>query len=207
MPVSNVFGPMVDGDDVVEAVLATLRRWERDYLAEKERQEGLDPGALPRIQEWAGVGDRRYAPDLDPPSVLVVTAGLAQKPDREGDGTYSAWFACAFVVEVEVNSRDQRQANRVAQWYCAAFRTLLLQQKDLGGFAAALEWSAEAYDELDVGEDADCRAQAGGSFLVRVGDVARDGAGPLEPSSEPVPDPPDDPPIAETVIVTIDPEE
>jgi hypothetical protein len=205
----SIFGRITSGDEIAAAVLDTLRTWEPDYLAELARLKGLEPGKLPRIAQWATVGDRELAPDPVFPSVLVYARGSASKLEKDGNGTYSGWFAAAFVVDVEITSRDQARANQVAQWYCAALRTALIHNSDLGGFAKGLEWGSEDYDELEraSSEDGYARAAAGASFLVLVPDLVTAGAGPTVPSEDPVDDPPGDWPIAQLVDVRLTPEE
>jgi hypothetical protein len=81
------------------------------------------------------------------PAIIVVCAGLADLPAKYGDGNYIArWLVGVGVI---VSSRKEEEARRMARDYGAMIRATLLQQPSLGGFARAVDWIDEAYDQLD----------------------------------------------------------
>lgn len=203
----SLYGPIFHRGQLDHAVLNTLRTWAPAYLAAIAAQEHTALGSrpLPPIKSWAAVGRADEAPELEPPYVLVTSAGTSQDPEMDGDGIYAGWFAVAFTIEVEVNSPEQARANYVVGLYVAALRAALVQQGSLGGIASALRWVRESYEELGVSEpDQTARAAAGAAFLVRVDELVTAGAGPLTPPDPGVP--PGDWPLVSDPIVHLQPQ-
>lgn len=195
----TIFGQIVDATEVETAALTTLESFSRDYLAEMERSRGLPSGTLPQVRSWIVAGDFRHWPQEQLPSVLVVSSGMEGEPKREGSSKYRALFGLGFAVVVSAS--DQAASDRLARYYTAAFRTLILQHASLGGFASGVEWVDEAYDLLP---ERDGRTFAAGQsvFRVEVEDVATARGGPRTPSPDPSVPPPDGP-IATDVEVEV----
>lgn len=180
----TVFGRILHGGQVEDAALATLRAWLPTYLAELERQTGREPGSLPRIRSWSLVSDFSVETEDQLPAGLIVSAGLAEEPERDGERRYAAVWALG--VGVITSARDQVTTRRLAMTYAAAIRAVLVQRPALGGLADFVDWIDERYD--DVPDDAGRSLAAGRvTFRIGVGDVVTAAAGPSQP--DPLPDP------------------
>lgn len=208
---TNLFGPVIDAEDVEGAVIATLQKWGDTYIAEAENRKGLERGFLdrPLPGHFQTTADFEKWPETPTPSVLVLSPGMKDKPTREGRGEYTARWIVGIAVICSADTEEN--ANRNAKIYAAAFRTLLLQRPSLDGFAHGLDWEDERYDDLPA---EDHRSLAAGQVLVtvEVRGVGTSFGGPKDPTtgSEPEADPHADPgdwPEMEDKQVTVEPEE
>jgi hypothetical protein len=197
------FGPWLDGTDVERAALETLQLWTPEYLAWAERATGRTARSLPEPRSWVTSSDIERWPEETPPTVLVLSTGLAEPPARDGQGLYRATFDLG--VAVVVSARTRRETEALAKVYTAALRNALLQHATLGGFAAGIEWVDEEYGVLS-GQNR--RQLAGGqaTFRVDVRDAVASRSGPIAPRPDPYEPAPDDP-TATSVEVEVDPEE
>lgn len=199
----TIFERIFHGGEVERAALATLRKWLPTYLAEIERQTDRVAGSLPLVRSWTTVNEFSAWPEDQLPCVLLVSTGLASEPAKDGAGTYRASWALG--VAVVVSAAKAAQTMELARIYTAAIRAVLLQHPSLGGVATVIDWIDERYDDLP--SDAE-RSLAAGQGIYRVGidGVTTTKAG---PGGEPRPDrfDPYDPTVAETVTVTVQPED
>lgn len=142
-------GPMISGADVELAVKDTLRDWLPSYIAEYERQHGLQAGATPVPRGWVFTGrDAAKRSEDQFPCIIIMSGGISEKPRKEGGrGTLTAiwrvWVTAAFGASTEASSR------RHAQAYANALHTLLLQRPVAIGDGATVDWLEESYDEID----------------------------------------------------------
>lgn len=143
---TSIFGPVITGNDVENAVTDTLKLWMPTYLAEMERVSGRDPGVLPAPRSWSTVSTFYQYNDQQLPAAIVVSPGTDGEPERRGDGTYTAVWDV--VVAILVKGQDAANANELAKLYAAAVRMIALQKGSLGGFAAGTDWFGETNDEV-----------------------------------------------------------
>lgn len=200
----QVFGRVVTGTDVERAVLDTLKAWMREYLAWVERHAERSPRSLQMPRSWVSATEVERWPEEQLPSVLVLNTGLAEPPERDGEGAFRASFAVG--IAVIVSAKDRAETDELSKLYVTAIRAALLQHPSLGGFADAVEWVDENYDALPAGPGGSRRRQlAAGQvvFRVTVGDVLVSPGGPTAPRDNPYEEP--EWPFAETVEVTIEP--
>jgi hypothetical protein len=182
----SAFGPIFSAFEVDHAVATCVRAWVRDYLAELARQRGLDPEALPAFRSIVDSSEARRYPEDQLPALLVASTGVESRGGRlelNGDGFYTARFRvdCGAVV----SARGNRHAVRLARYYAAAVRALLLQQlakprwSGLEG-VRRVDWVGERYQALDEASD---RTQARGTtqLVVEVENVTNWAMGPDEP--------------------------
>lgn len=200
-PYVSPIGPIITGRDCELAALGTLRKWSPTYLAEAERQTGRTVGSLPRIRGWTTAPDFEKWPEDQLPCVLLISPGLVDVPNPDGQGFYRARFSLGLAAIVSTSQADETAD--LAKLYCATLRTCLLQHQSLEGFANGVTWLDENYDDLPSIDD---RSLGAGKaiFGVEVSNISRRWQGPPTPAEPPTPDTdpiPDDPTVARVVIV------
>lgn len=202
----SIIGRIVLPQHVKNAVAATIRAYLETYLAEVERQEGLDPRTLPVPSEGAYLtrdDDRlEREPEDDGPTVIIMTPGTAATPAVDGDGAYRARWPVNIAVVAE--ARDQNSTSDLAGYYAGAVRALLVQQGSLMGFANGTTWKGERYGALPA-DASESIATAINVFEVDISDVVTRGGGPRDPLDEPYEE--TELPTVEDVDVVLKPEE
>lgn len=178
----TVFGPIVTGSAVEDAVEAHLKLWLPTYLAELERQTGRAVGSVPAPRSYLVTTRLEKRPEDQIPACIIISPGLSGPPERAGDGTITAWWRIE--VAIAASAKDRETSNELAKLYGAAIRTLLLQQPSLGGVANAISLVGESYDEvptnlLDVGSYALVHAD------VQVAAITDTNGGPSHPDTAP----------------------
>lgn len=199
---SAVFGRVITGNDVERSALATLRQHLPRYVREVERQEGRDVGGLPNPYGYIVASDFDRWPEDQLPVVVVISPGLAGRPERDGRGQVVArWSVAAGVV---TSAAEQTAARSNALTYIAAVRLVLMQFQALDGLALTTDFQDERYDPgpFDMSRSL-FSAQA--TFEVAVSDVASYGLGPYRLANDPDPTDPAEWPIATQVAVDIVP--
>jgi len=183
-PVVNPhFGNIGLRTDVVDALEATLKLWEEEYLAEIERQTGRDAATLPRIMAWERSNSsikKHVGASL--PCVVIRCIGLADEPTRRKAGTTVRWAA---MVSVVCRGTDQADTEELASTYTAAFRALLEHNRTLGGVASSLTWVDETYGEMPE-PDRDTLGAGTIILTIEMDNVVKSRGG---PSGDPLPDP------------------
>lgn len=176
MPVD--YGSIIEGAQVEQAVIDTLRLWFPTYLAEFERRHSFAAGSLPLPRSYTTRNEFDKWEDEQIPAVIVVSPGLNGRPTRQGDGSYLAsWIVGVGIVVVGV---DPGNSNMLAKLYAACARLIMIQQRSLGGFARGVSWLDESYD--DVPSEATRTLVAGQViFSVEVSEVLDSFRGPVEP--------------------------
>jgi len=146
----SIFGRIVSGGDVEQWCLALIQKWFSTYLAEAERQGGLSGHALQRPRRYMVSPTIDKMPEDQLPAIILVSIGLAERPLKRGDGTYSGrWdmgLACV------CTARTQDEAHAIAHLYMTAMRVLFIQRPALDGWASGTDWMGERYDQLDYDE-------------------------------------------------------
>jgi hypothetical protein len=193
----TIFGRIISGADVEDWCEQLVRRWASTYLAEKERQDGLLPGALPRPRGWTIAPSVDKWPEDQLPALIFESTGIPAPPRKGGDGRYRARWELR--LSAIVSAATERDSRRLAARYTAALRGLFLQRPSLDGHAAGVDWAAERYDELGF-DDQRSLGLATVALIIEVDDVATAGAGPATPADplEPAIDPWPDWPIVKT---------
>lgn len=182
----NVFGEILLGSDVEQAVIANLQTWFPTYLAEVERQESLDAQSIPLPRSYDTVNEFRKWPENQLPAVIVVSPGLAEVPLTEGDGrTRATWVVGIGVV---VSARDKRSTGNLAKLYAAVVRALMMQQQSLGGIGMGSTWRHETYTDIPADDERTLGA-CQVIFEVECGDVVSQSKGLPAPPEDPYTDP------------------
>jgi hypothetical protein len=188
----SVFGPIISAFEVEHALANCVRIWIRDYLAEAERQRGLEVEGFPRFRSIVVAGGAAKWPEDQLPALLISSPGLAESGASRaiqvhGDGGYVARYRVDCTSEV--SARGNRQAIMLARFYAAAVRTLLIQQplrapSDPPPWLRRVDLTGERFDLRDWTVD---RTRCAGtvSFAVEVDGVSTRGLGPRQPTYPP----------------------
>jgi hypothetical protein len=197
----SLFGQMVSGAQVEQAVIDTVDLWMPTYLREAERQFGYAENSLLNFRTIKT--DNEFTKEManQLPALVVISVGITGKPRPQGGGPILASWVVG--VALVVTARKQAEAEKLSKDYAALMRTLLLQQSSLGDFAAGVAWQNESYTDIPSSEERQL-ASASMEFHIDVDEVSNQRAG--------LRTPPDDPtevpswPTAETVSVTTEKE-
>jgi hypothetical protein len=180
---TELFGPMVSGHQVEEAVTSTLTTWMPTYLRHMETVYGFD--ALPDIRSvfvWPEAVPDGW-PEHQLPALAVGSPGTSAEPDKDGDGDYRATFDIA--VGVVVSASTKEATHKLARIYALAVRGSILQRRSLGGFARGTDWVGESYDAMDVDGKTRSLASAVVAFRVQVDETVSVTKGPAKPPYDP----------------------
>jgi hypothetical protein len=207
---ARVFGPLVGGHNVEDAVLLVLTTWMATYCAEICRLIGRPPATLPSIRSWRVSSEMESFPEDQHPAVIVRSPGLLDVPEQGGGITGHAFMArWDVLVGVQAVTRgDKRRgsprARRLAQMYATAARGAIIQQRDPHGLMGMTDWIGVDQDELDSSSDR-TTALIIDRYSVQVNNNVEWGRGPIDPL-DPGPDDGDpDPPLwPDVVLAAID---
>lgn len=143
----TVFGPVITGNDVGDAVKAWLVHWLPSYLAEAERDSGRDPGTLPMPRSWSKVPVFSRYNEQQLPAALIVSTGT-DEISRRGDGTYGATFGVtAFVL---AQGKDRENALELADRYAGSIARLAVDKPSILGFAEGTDFLGFVPADLPV---------------------------------------------------------
>ena len=138
---SSLYGRLIAGVDVEEAFKARVDARLDYYLAEVERQHGLEVGALERPRAY--VDDERF-PEDQTPAIVVKSPGTTERPTADGQGR----FAVRFELEVEAHLTAAAGSMRLAKLYTLALRALALQQPS--PLFMGVDWVSERYRRAEL---------------------------------------------------------
>lgn len=175
---TDIFGPVFSADHLDNAVTATLKLWFSTYLREIELQNGLPDRSLELPKSWNVRPENDRFAEEALPAVLVVSAGTADPPVMEGDGSYRGFFRVGVALYLTAPSKDT--VNRNTKLYAAVVRAILLQKRSLGGVSEGCVWESEVYDEItsDMGRTAGLSVN---QFVFTVSPVVNRLLGPAQP--------------------------
>lgn len=204
MPTSALLGRIVDPGEVEDAVIATLDEALPFYLAEVERQRGMDPHQLGSVQKFATAHEpgTPWAED-DLPGVLVV---CSDTDDVIRDGHTAVRIHYPVDVGIVLSGSERHYARRAAQRWGAAVAACLEKHGDLDGFAHSTRLVTGPQVEAARRDESDVRAQARLAFVVDVPGALRRTGKPRDLNADPYATP-DDPPAVEQVEITVEPME
>jgi hypothetical protein len=183
------WGDLVIETDVDQAVIATLKKWLPQYLAQAERERGLDLRTLarPSHESYTATLDEDTFPDPRLPAIIVTTA-QTEGIERYGGGQHTvAWRV---LVSSIVRGKTPPESRFVASLFGGCVRRVLVHQESLGGFATSVRVVRHAVAPIADQTDAGRWLAAGiNQFVVVVDDVLTGGVGPME--ADPIYDDPD----------------
>jgi hypothetical protein len=215
---SSILGPILGADVVQGTLIAHLKDWMPTYLVAIDEERGLTRGytAWPKSWQVVPVFDNTLQQQL--PAMLVICPGTADKPRKEGDGSYRVTYAVG--VAALVKGPDQLTANKIAKRYGAAISLAVLQEKGrIHPNIHGVSWDGETYDDI-LPEVDRTLSSATVHFSVEFSNVLNEQVGPAEPIvvPDPLEEPPTDPiteqlpswgviPDEDHITVTIQPRE
>jgi hypothetical protein len=138
---SSVFGTIIPGHVVEDAVTTTLQTRLDTYLREVAFQWDRDILPGPRSYNVRPEGEKWTEDQL--PAVIVTSPGTAEDPTPAGDGYYEAKFTIGVVVFCA--GQGEWSVRHNMEDYCAAVRAALLQNSGLGGICSSMQWIGENY--------------------------------------------------------------
>jgi len=144
----EVFGRMFVPRDLEEAALATVRLWLPTYLAEIERQRGLDVQSIPTIGSYSTSNEfYKWNEDAIPALIAVSPGRVPRRAERRANGQIDAWYRIGLAVIV--GGADREDVRRISGLYGAAVRGGILQHQTLGDFGAeTIEWTDERFTDI-----------------------------------------------------------
>lgn len=183
----TAFAPIVSAFEVERSIAELARVWIRDYLAEVARQRGLDPDAFPAFRSIVASARQQRLLEDQLPTLILASPGIVPLTtghvEARGSGAYTArWRLDAGAI---VSARGNRQAVKLARFYAAAIRAMIVQQATDPRWALVpvrrVDWTGERYDELDSTADRTlCSGVA--NFIVEVPEATNWLEGPTEPT-------------------------
>ena len=168
----GIFGEVVSGYHVESAVVETLRTWQIAYLNEFARRENEDLPVPKTISVFSEL-DQFVGTQL--PAVVVASPGVSEEAVRDGIGGYRATWDIG--VGTIVVAKSHSDSHRLVRQYASVWRTLLVQQANLGSFSRGTDWIGESYDIVEA-DEAPTLEISMVSFQVEVEGVAVSGEGP-----------------------------
>lgn len=182
---NDVFKNLFVAHDLELKTLETLKIWMPTYLQEIERQSGLTRGLIPRPRTYTTRNEFTTFPEDQMPICVVISPGIVDRPEAEGNGTYSGWFSLG--VGLLCSAKTEEDTNHLSKIYAAAIRGIMLQQSDLGGIASAIEWMDESYDDIPIENQERTIRASQWVGMVLIDDIVTRFTGPLEPDPENAP--------------------
>lgn len=209
VPTDDPFGNVID-DRTVEAALGnTLRLWIDAHLAHQERRWQLEPGTIDRPAMWPTVSQFRL--DLEdqlPAIVIAYNGGVPNATERLRGGWYREAFS--YDITVAVSGIDEDDARATASRYLAAVKSVIRQNRKLGGVAEVAvlvgpDAPSAGQGINDSGDTVGERALYRTTVHVYVRNTDNERLGPSTPPTDPYdPDPP--PPLPEEAEILIEAE-
>lgn len=188
----SIYGQIIDGSQVEDIVTNFLKRWLPQYVAQVADDRGLERDAIPAPKTWANTTEFNLDETTQLPAILIITNGLAERPQRFGDGSFNAKYVIGIAVVVSAGGDDPARAtSRLAKRYAAALHTLMLQQSALeSDLVAGVSWDDESYDDVPS-EQGRSLASVRAVFTIEIRNVLNANDGPILPDDPPDPtDPP-----------------
>jgi hypothetical protein len=145
---TDVFFPIVDGDQLETAVNDTLQAWFLTYTREFELQRGIPEDSIPQPRSWVIAEDVQREGTDQLPSIVIVSPGLnGDAPYADGEGLYRATWIVGVGIFASANNRDDTK--RLVRQYAAIIRAIMLQKQALMGEIPInmVRWMDESYDD------------------------------------------------------------
>ena len=200
---TSPFGTIITPSQVEVWVEDFAKKWFVEYLAEVERQLGLDPQTYPDLRSYVRANDFDHWPEDQLPSLMVMNMGLADEPIKRNGGWDAKWMIGAAII---VSGYDRNATRDLMNNYGAAFRAMILQTRSLEREEVrGVDWVDERPAPLPDDAERTLGAQQM-FFAVEVEKVvdARGGTPEPEPRPDPYVDPGPGGVVIDTAIVNIE---
>lgn len=183
------FGENVAFHEVDDVVIATLRKWLPTYIRHvNETRNPPTPLSAPKDNNYASVLDPDWIKDHRLPGVFAATAKTVGTPKVTADGKYITTFLV--VVSAVARARNPQETRRNVSLFELACRMVLVQQKDLGGFALGTKWvqGAGVRPINDPQGKGRWIAEGASQYWVMVESAVQEDTGPTVPDQAPYQD-------------------
>lgn len=117
-----MIGPLIGADDVCEAMEDTLTTWMPSVLTELAAI-GKPELAAPATYEQ--LPDEATSTTAVFPAVIISSPGLADTPERHGDGSYTLCWS--IIVSFIIRQKSYRTTAKAVRVYATAIRTAVEQ--------------------------------------------------------------------------------
>lgn len=205
----DIFGPLLNPQDLPRSIEAQIKKWIDYYLAGVERSHNFDPPHYQRPASYLKVNLLEGIPGEEmSPCVVIVTRGANNRPERRGrliDLPMDVGLA------VVTSSFEADGAREVAGALGTAIVAIMMHRRHIdnrmGGKLHVQSWDDVRLDDFS-GEEARTRAILRLEFTVLVRGLIELGAGPTtdDPPVDPY-EPPGDWPTVATHQATVSKED
>lgn len=148
----TVFGDWTSPRHIELAYIDHIERWITTYIAEAERQFGIDARSLPvpaRGQFTVHRSEFEKWPEDQTPAILVLAPGLAGDPRREADKSLTAPIAIGFGIIAAAGAIFEDAAAEIAQIIGVSIREIVLNLRPIGLDVAGVELLDEQYGDVE----------------------------------------------------------
>lgn len=180
----TVFGELIGGSQIEQAVIDCLDEWMATYLKEVARQWKIEE-TFEKHRSIRAVSEFDRWPEQQLPAIVVVNGGTTDTPLKDGTGSYRAKWGIDICISV--SAKTETETRRNAQLYITAARGCLMRRRSLGAGMKGTDWGGESYTLIDS-EKRRSLAGAKASFVIEREDVVTVGAGPTKPDDDPYED-------------------
>jgi hypothetical protein len=194
---TSILGQLIDGSVVEDDVKNHLSKWLPTYLAQLAEDRGLPRNAFLRddgtaVGSWTNTTEFDVEETTALPAILIINTGLAERPRRNGDGSYDAAWVVGIGGLVSAGGDDPRyNTGRLAKRFAGAVKLAMLQYSSLGNpDVMDCDWQDEGYDDVPS-ELQRSLASFRLVFRIEYQNVLNANLGPGSP--DPLPDPVDNP--------------
>ncbi len=180
----STFGSIFSFAQVEQWVLDLARLRFTTYLAEAERQHGEPPRKFAPLKSFITANEWNSWPEQHLPCLLVIDTGMGDSPMRDGSGVWKARRLYGASIITQAPTRED--VRWAVGMYGAAFRTMMLQNQDLGHpeHIGGLDWTDERPAPVPSQDSRNLGAQVA-MFYVDVKNIADEGGTPPRDWPEP----------------------
>lgn len=186
----DVFGTLVDGEDVERALLQHLAAWMDTYIGWVRRVKDPAgtrwPDGVAKIESYTvkHAAEEKW-PEDQLPMLLAYCPGLAEPPVRRGDGRIEAAYACTLTAIAA--SVDETDTKALARLYSSAALGAIVQHPTLGGFATETTLGDLRNFPITRGVEAERSLMAVAmTFVIRIDEIVNTDKGALgDPADDP----------------------
>lgn len=192
----GLVSPLVSPWDVEQAVLGTLKTWLPSYLAEIEKERGLQPRSLerpPTPESYHGnTGDMIAWVQDELPAVITVVEAVGE-PELSASAGYTQCYQvevwCVVMGDDGVQQVTQEDSARLQASHYGAATMLLVQQSELQNLPG-LQWlKMVGLPRVECPEPEKRREQAAiTTFHVWISSVVDPNSGPVGPTPQESPE-------------------
>ncbi len=177
MAIVTKIGNIFVASDLEIGVKDTLAAWMPTYMKDLEIQRSMTPGQIVPPKTYTNKNDFAKFPEEALPMVVVISPGVAGRPEARGDGQIDAWFSIGIGIICSANTSER--ADFIAKFYGASAMAIMLQQPVHGGIGYLTEFNDMGFEAVPVDAANRYVRSARLSFSLLVENVVRRFDGPI----------------------------